>query len=126
LLPVLFGACRAQPQPVSTASSPTPQAAVSTSTSPTSETKPFPNPPGIPPPIMNHPYQGTGIVKIVNQKEGWVSIKHEEIKDYMPAMEMEFWVSSRSLLDNINVGDQIDFVVVENEKGQYVTEIKKK
>ena len=55
-----------------------------------------------------------------------MGIEHEEIKGLMPAMQMEFWLKSRSLLDNVKVGDRVDFVVVENEKGQYVTEIKKK
>jgi len=63
---------------------------------------------------------------IVNRKEGWIEINHEEIKDLMPAMEMEFWVKSRDILDNVKVGDRVDFVVVETGKGEYVTQITKK
>ena len=94
--------------------SPSPQVAIGT------------GPPGIPSPILNQPYPGTGVITIINRKEGWVEIDHEDIKGLMPAMQMEFWVTSRSLLDHVKVGDRVDFVVVETEKGEYVTEIKKK
>jgi len=54
-----------------------------------------------------------------------VEIDHGEIKDLMPAMEMEFWVRDSSLMDGVRVGDKVDFVVVEDSKGQYLTELKK-
>jgi len=66
------------------------------------------------------------VVTIVNRKEGWIEINHEEIKGLMPAMQMEFWVKSRDILHNVKVGDRVDFVVVEMSKGEYVTEIRKK
>ena len=62
---------------------------------------------------------------IINRKEGWVEINHEEIKGLMPAMQMEFWVKDKSLLDKVNVGDRVDFTVVETKKGEYLTEIKR-
>jgi Cu/Ag efflux protein CusF len=82
-------------------------------------------PPGFPPAVLGKPYPGTGIVKILNRKEGWVEIDHEEIKDLMPAMEMEFWVRDPSIMDRVRVGDKVDFVVVEDSKGQYLTELKR-
>ena len=75
--------------------------------------------------MLDKPYPGTGIVKILNRKEGWVEIEHEEIKDLMPAMTMEFWVRNPSLMTQVRVGDKVDFVVVEDRKGQYLTELKK-
>jgi len=105
--------CRPQPQPGKTvAPTPTPQPAVQM------------NPPGYPPTVLGKPYSGTGIVKILNLKEGWVEIEHEEIKDLMPAMTMEFWVRNPSLMTQVRVGDKVDFVVVEDSKGQYLTELK--
>jgi Cu(I)/Ag(I) efflux system protein CusF len=83
------------------------------------------NPPGFPPTVLGKPYPGTGVVTIINQKEGWVEIEHEEIKDLMPAMQMEFWIRNPSLLRGIRVGDKVDFVVVEDRVGQYLTELKR-
>jgi Cu/Ag efflux protein CusF len=54
-----------------------------------------------------------------------VEIEHEDIKDLMPAMTMEFWVRNPSLMTQVRVGDKVDFVVVEDSKGQYLTELKK-
>jgi Cu/Ag efflux protein CusF len=81
---------------------------------------------GVPsPPVINQPYYGTGVIKIINVKEGWVEIDHEEIKGLMPAMEMEFWVRNVSLLKSVSVGDHVDFTVIETGKGEYITELKK-
>ncbi len=62
---------------------------------------------------------------LINRNEGWVEIKHEEIKGLMPAMTMEFWLKNRSLVDQVSVGDRVDFTVVETRKGEYVTKLKK-
>ena len=115
LLPTALAlSCRPQPQPEKpVAPSPTPQVAVQI------------NPPGYPPTVLGKPYPGTGIVKILNLKEGWVEIEHEEIKDLMPAMTMEFWVRNRSIMKGVRVGDKVDFIVVEDRVGQYVRELKK-
>lgn len=82
-------------------------------------------PPGLPAPIMNKPYPGTGVVVTVNLKEGWVEINHEEIKDLMPAMQMEFNVKDKSLLNDVKAGDRVNFTIVETEKGEFLTAIKK-
>jgi len=75
---------------------------------------------------MNKPYPGTGVVASINKKEAWIEINHEEIKGLMPAMQMEFNVKDKSLLDKVNVGDRVDFTIVETEKGEYLTEINRK
>ena len=79
-----------------------------------------------PSPVIGQPYHGTGVVKLINSKEGWIEIQHEEIKGLMPAMEMEWWVKDRSLLKSVSVGDQVDFTVVETGKGEFVTSLKRK
>jgi Cu/Ag efflux protein CusF len=43
----------------------------------------------------------------------------------MPAMEMEWSVQKRSMLDKVKVGDKVNFVVVETGKGEILTELKK-
>jgi Cu/Ag efflux protein CusF len=79
-----------------------------------------------PSPVIGQPYPGTGVVKLINIKEGWIEIEHEEIKGLMPAMEMEWWVKDRSLLKSVSVGDKVDFTVVETGKGEYITSLKRK
>ena len=75
--------------------------------------------------VVGRPYPGTGIIMIINRKEGWVEIKHNEIKGLMPAMTMEFWLRNRSLVDKVSVGDRVDFTIVETGKGEYITKLKK-
>jgi Cu/Ag efflux protein CusF len=79
----------------------------------------------MPSPVFDKPYPGTGVIMIINRKEGWVEIKHEEIKGLMPAMTMEFWLKNRSLVDKVSVGDRVDFTIVETRKGEYLTKLKK-
>ncbi|MGZ8847780.1 MAG: copper-binding protein, partial [Pyrinomonadaceae bacterium] len=55
----------------------------------------------------------------------WVEIDHEEIKDLMPAMQMEFNVKDKSLLNDVKAGDRVNFTIVETEKGEFLTAIKK-
>lgn len=107
-----FLSCRPQPQRErAVAATPTPGQRVNQ------------YPPGFGPAVLGRPYPGTGIIKIVNRKEGWVEIDHEAIKDLMPAMTMEFWVRDPSLMKDIRVGDKVDFVVVEDSKGEFLTEL---
>lgn len=82
-------------------------------------------PPGFPPPVMNKPYPGTGVVAKINRSQGYVEINHEEIKDLMPAMQMEFNVKDKSLLNDLKPGDKVNFTIVETEKGEFLTAIKK-
>ncbi len=114
LLGILFTSCQKQNNQTKSAS-PTPGTATSTQ-----------GPPGFPPPVLNKPYPGTGVVAEINRTEGWIEINHEEIKDLMPAMQMEFNVKDKSLLDKVSVGDRVDFTIVETEKGEYLTEIKRR
>jgi len=83
---------------------------------------PWPSP--MPSVVIGKPYAGRGIVKFINQKEGWVEIDHEDIEGLMPAMEMEWFVKNRSLLQSLNVGDKVEFVVVETGKVEIITEMK--
>lgn len=61
----------------------------------------------------------------INRDEGWIEINHEEIKNLMPAMQMEFNVKDKSLLDNVKVGERVNFTIVETQEGEYLTEIRK-
>jgi Cu/Ag efflux protein CusF len=82
-------------------------------------------PPGFPPAVMNKAYPGTGVVVQINRQEGWIEINHDEIKELMPAMQMEFWVRDKALLDQVKAGDRVDFTVLETTTGEYLTELKR-
>src|SRR5215510_8304976 len=111
LLPaILFCSCQKQNTATKTAS-PTPKGPI--------------GPPGYPPAVMNKPYPGTGVIVTINRDEGWIEINHEEIKNLMPAMQMEFNVKDKSLLDNVKVGERVNFTIVETQEGEYLTEIRK-
>jgi Cu/Ag efflux protein CusF len=98
-------------------------------TQPTPVPTPSPTPPkriaGPPPPVIGKPYPGKGVVILINRKEGWIEIDHEEIVDLMPPMQMEWFVEKPSLLNNVKEGDKVLFTVVETGKGELITEIKK-
>src|SRR5436309_3534695 len=93
-----FASCANQTPPANTAQ-PTPT--VNAAASPGARVI---GPPGFPPPQLNKPYPGTGVVVQINRREGWIELNHEEIKGLMPAMEMEFWVKDKSLLDKAAPG----------------------
>jgi Cu/Ag efflux protein CusF len=86
LLAILLTSCQKQNN-LTKSASPTPGTATSA-----------PGPPGFPPPVLNKPYPGTGVVADINRSEGWIEINHQEIKGLMPAMQMEFNVKDKSLL----------------------------
>ena len=83
------------------------------------------SPPEVPGPVVGKPYPGRGVITIINVKEGWVEINHEDIEGLMPAMQMEWWVKDRALLRNVKVGDKVEFVVVETGHGELITELKR-
>ena len=110
LTAVLSLSCRQSPQ-------------TATPVQPTPSPQNLAGPPGFPPPVMNKPYPGTGVVVSINHKEGWIELNHEEIKDLMPAMQMEFNVKDKTLLNKVKAGDRVNFTVVETEKGEWLTSI---
>ena len=73
----------------------------------------------------NGDYSGKGMVTKINLDLGSVEVDHEEIKDLMPAMKMEFFVSDKKLLSGLNVGDKINFVVRYKDPTETIVDIKK-
>lgn len=70
-------------------------------------------------------YDGKGIVTKINNEGGSVEINHEEMKDLMPAMQMEFFVKDKALLKGLAVGDKVDFVVEYKHPTEIIISIKK-
>ena len=70
-------------------------------------------------------YDGKGVVTKIDLKLGSVELDHEEIKDMMPAMRMEFFVSDKKLLNGLNVGDKVDFVIRYKDPTETIVSIKR-
>ena len=56
-------------------------------------------------------YDARGVVEDVNREYGQVLIDHEDIEGLMPAMTMSFDVTDAAVLDGLERGQAIDFVV---------------
>ena len=57
---------------------------------------------------------GVGVVKVIDHKDGAVTIKHGPIAAlHWPAMTMAFKASSPALLDNVTVGESVKFQLMQ-------------
>ena len=90
-----------------------------------SPTVPNLKPIAVPSPVIGKPYPGIGVVQLINKKEGWIEIDHDEIVGLMPPMVMEWHVKDRALLNRVKVGDKVNFVVVETGSGEIITDLNK-
>ncbi len=70
-------------------------------------------------------YDGKGTVTKINNDGGSIEINHEEMKDLMPAMQMEFFVKDKAILKGLAVGDKVDFVVEYKHPTEIIVSIKK-
>jgi Cu/Ag efflux protein CusF len=123
--------CGQQPR-ADNAASTTPQAATaSASPIPWGTIEPpaqVPAPAGTPKaqePSVVRSYSGVGVVRLINLKEGWLEIDHEEIKGLMAAMQMEWSVKDKAMLKRVSVGDKVNFTVEDNNGSEVITELKK-
>ncbi len=66
-----------------------------------------------------------GVVRKIDKENSKVTIKHEEIKSLdMPPMTMVFVVKNKSLLDKIQVGEAVRFIVIQEGGRLVVTDLK--
>ena len=86
--------------------------------SPTASPTPFPTP-------QNRNYDGKGTVTKIDLKIVSVELDHEEIKDLMPPMRMEFYVTKKAELEKLKVGDKVDFVLEYKDGQEKIVSIKK-
>src|SRR5256885_5985818 len=70
-------------------------------------------------------YALQGQVLAVAPNRGEATIKHEDIKGFMPAMTMPYKVKDATLLDNIAPGDLINATLVVVSNDAYLTQVKK-
>lgn len=66
-----------------------------------------------------------GIVRGLESDGKTVNVEHEEIPDYMPAMTMPLEVKEPRLLQNLQVGDSIEFQLVVTEDDSWISRIKR-
>lgn len=71
-------------------------------------------------------HHGVGVIKKITPQDPSIMIDHEEIKDYMAPMTMEYYVKDKSLLDSIQPGDKVDFTIEDKRGVVVVSEIKKR
>lgn len=70
-------------------------------------------------------YSVKGILRAINSADKSVTIEHEEIPEYMPAMTMPFDVRSMTEVEPLKVGDGIKFRLVVTEKSSWIEGIEK-
>jgi Cu(I)/Ag(I) efflux system protein CusF len=56
-------------------------------------------------------YEGRGSVISLDEKAKKITLKHEKIRDLMPAMTMGFPVKSGEMLSNLRAGDKLRFTL---------------
>jgi protein SCO1 len=78
---------------------------------------------GTPPAERVYALQGQVLAVAPNRVEA--TIKHEDIKGFMPAMTMPYKVKEAKLLDSIAPGDLINATLVVVSNDAYLTEVKK-
>ena len=56
-------------------------------------------------------FSGRGVVKAVDPASGALTLAHDDIKGFMPAMEMMYKVQTPDLSKDLHPGDEIDFKI---------------
>jgi len=56
-------------------------------------------------------FAGHGTVKAVAPGTGWLTLSHDDIKGFMPAMQMMYRVKSPDLSKDLHPGDVVDFKI---------------
>ena len=68
--------------------------------------------------------EGEGVVRSINAQAGTITVAHGPIAALgWPAMTMAFHVQSRDMLNGINVGARVHFVLVNHEGRPMMSEI---
>ena len=71
-------------------------------------------------------YTVRGTVKKIDAENNSITIDHEDIADYMIAMEMPFPVVNRNILNGVKVGDRITFVLETGVGVERIVKIEKR
>jgi protein SCO1/2 len=69
-------------------------------------------------------YEGRGVVRDLEPREGQVLVEHEDIPGLMPAMTMSFEVADRRLLEGLAVGQRIEFRLLADGRRYRIVELR--
>ena len=75
--------------------------------------------------VQTHTYAGVGTIKSINPKLPAIEIDHEDIKGLMPAMQMQFHVKDKTLLEGLAPEDRITFTIENGVGGLNIVAIHK-
>ena len=75
--------------------------------------------------VQTKTYEAVGTVKAIDVKLPSIEINHEDIKGLMPAMQMQFHVKDRVLLEGIAPEDRITFTIENGVGGLRIVAIHK-
>ncbi len=75
--------------------------------------------------VTSATHHGVGVVEAIDIEKRTIKINHEEIKNYMDAMSMEFHTRNPALLNALKAGDRIEFTLEDAAGIVVVTDIKK-
>ena len=70
-------------------------------------------------------YKTVGLVKSFDAGKGEITIDHEDIPGYMPAMEMTQRVADKKMLETLKTGDKIEFELERIGSNLVITKISK-
>jgi Cu/Ag efflux protein CusF len=70
-------------------------------------------------------YKAVGVVKKIDAANDKITVDHEDIKGYMPAMEMDFSVIDKSLIESSKIGDKVDFEIERTGEKLVITKLSK-
>jgi protein SCO1/2 len=70
-------------------------------------------------------YDIKGKIMAIDLKKPAVTLDHEDVPGLMKAMEMEFAVADRKMLESLKVGDQVTGRLKKTESGYLITRLDK-
>ncbi len=75
--------------------------------------------------VEKQTYQSVGVVKKIDLDARKITIDHEDIPNYMPAMQMDEDVSEVKMLETVKVGDKVEFEIERTGAKIVVTKLTK-
>ena len=74
---------------------------------------------------QNGDYQGRGKITRIDVKGGSVELDHEAIAGAVPAMKKEYFVSDKTMLNGLKLGDEVNFTLRYNNGQEIIEAISK-